>query len=742
MSIKEHEMNLGLSQDSLLIQEMFERFFATEATTTRLRSAEPLGFDGVLWRDLVALDAPFMRLSAEAGGGGIGLFDACLMMEQAGRRLAAAPLAEVSVAARILGEIGGDVAHRWLEKLHDGETVLTLALKEAKPGVTQLVPGGAVAHGILTFDGREVAIEVPIAPLEAPFMLGGDAIGLFEPGQGIRHVVASNTDAARIWAAGIEEWKLLTSAALVGLAKQALQMAAAYASERIAFGQPIGANQGIAHPLADDVIDADGAGLFLWWVLRAIADGREDAAADVSLLYWWAARTATRCVAHSLHTFGGYGLTTEYDIQLYHRRAKSWAQMLGDPREELVRGARRLLLGEMAMLPETGPVEVDFEPPAGGEALAEETRAVFRAVLDPTRHNLVDHNFESHSWDVHRALGEAGLLYPEWPVGYGGRDADPDSARASLAVWQEVGYAGLARSTTSMIGHVVLKTGQPELKEEVLLRMGRGEITACLGYTEPSGGSDAFAAKTRAVRDGDSWVINGQKMFTSGAELASYAILITRTDPDAPKHKGLTIFLVPMTARGIEIQAVHTFMDERTNATFFEDVRIPDRYRLGEINGGSKVLAAALGLEQSGGYFHLLIDEMIEAVVAWSDGQERGGRPLIEDHDVLARLGEAHCRARVGEVLSGRPLGARLAGQQDFAFGPAAKIFSTEAFVTVSADLIDLAAPHSLVRGNAGLGIIEKGYRHSTATTIYGGTSEVLRSMVAERRLELPRSRA
>jgi len=735
-------MKLGLPDESLPVQDMFERFFAAESTTARVRAAEPVGFDPALWRDLVALEVPFMRLSAQAGGGGMSLFDTCLMMEQAGRRLASAPLAEAVVALRILGELGGETARTWIDAVRGGETLLTLALQETTPGEPQLVPGGAVAKGILTFDGTEIAIEIPATRLVASPTLGGVAAGLFEPGQSERVVIASNADVARIWAAGIEEWKLLTAATTIGLSREALTMAAAYASERIAFGQPIGANQGIAHPLADDVIDADGAAMLLWWTLRAIADERPDAAATVSMLFWWASRTATRSVAHALHTFGGYGLSNEYDIQLYHRRAKSWALALGDPQQELIRGGRRLFLGEAAALPDPGLVEIDFDPPQGGQELAAETRALFGRILDPARHNLVDHNFEAHDWGVHRALGEAGLLYPDWPVEYGGRGADADATRASLSVWQQVGYAGLARSTTAMIGHVVQKTATAELKAEVLLRMGRGDVTACLGYTEPSGGSDVFAAKTRAVRDGDGWVINGQKMFTSGAELASYVILITRTDPEAPKHKGITVFLVPMDTPGIEIHPIHTFMDERTNATFYQDVRIPDKYRLGEINGGAKVLAAALGLEQSGGYYHFAILEMIDAVVAWAEGKQRNGRPLIEDSNVLARLAKAHCDARVAETLSGRPLGMRLAGQADVAYGPAAKIFSTEAFIADSADLLDLAAPQSLLRGSEGLGMVEKGYRHATATTIYGGTSEVLRSMVAERRLGLPRSRA
>jgi len=233
-------------------------------------------------------------------------------------------------------------------------------------------------------------------------------------------------------------------------------------------------------------------------------------------------------------------------------------------------------------------------------------------------------------------------------------------------------------------------------------------------------------------------------MFTSGAELASYVILITRTDPDAPKRKGITVFVVPLDKPGIEIHPVHTFMDERTNATFYQDVRVEDRYASGEVNGGARVLAAALTIEQGGGYHHILMREMVDVVAAWVRENERDGRPVIEDSAVLARLAKAYIDSHIAEALSARVLGAKLAGEQDLAFGPAAKVFSTEAFIVDSADLLDLAAPTSLLRGKEGLGLVEKGYRHSTATSIYGGTSEVLRSMVdgSKRRLGLPRSRA
>ena len=735
-------MKLSLPEDSRVLKEMFERLFATESSPTRVRAAEPVGFDAALWKQLVELEAPFLRLSADASGAGLGLFDACVMMEEAGRRLAPAPLAEAVVALRALGEIGGEAAHQWIDRVRGGETILTLALRQAKPGEAQLVPGGAVAHGILTFDGKEVAIETPASPLEAPSTLGGAALGVFTPGQGKREVLASNADAARIWAAAVEEWKILTAAALIGLSHEALALGSAYACERIAFGQPIGTYQGIAHPLANDVIDADGGKMLLWWTLCAIADGRSDAGSCVSQLFWWTSRTATNCVAHALHAFGGYGLSNEYDIQLYHRRAKAWALAFGDPNDELVRAGRRLLLGESADLPDAGELGIDFSPPTGGEALAAETRAVFDRVLDPKKHILHDHSFESHAWDVHQALGAAGLLFPDWPKQWGGRGADADESRASRSVWQEVGYTPPSGGVTGMVGHAVMHHGSDALKDEVLLRFARGEITAALGYTEPSGGSDVFAAKTRAVRDGDDWIINGQKMFTSGADFASYVFLLTRTNPDVPKHKGLTMFLVPLDAPGVEIHPVYTFMDERTNATFYADVRIPDRYRIGAVDGGLKVMSAALLQEQGGGGYQRNMREMAGAVADWARKTERDGRPLIEDPRTLARLARVHADANMAEALDARVLATRLAGEPDLAYGPASKVFCTEAFIADSADLLDLAAPHSLVRGKKGLGVVEMGYRHSTATTVYGGSSEVLRSMVAERRLGLPRSRA
>jgi 3-oxochol-4-en-24-oyl-CoA dehydrogenase len=734
-------MKLGLTEQSQMLHDSFARFFEGESTPARVRAAEPLGFDADLWQSLVDLGVPLMRVSEASGGGGMSLFDATLMMDQAGRRLAAAPIAEGVVATRMLSLCDNDIARQWVGRSGDGSAILTMALRQTSPGKSQLVPGAGAASAILVFDGDALAIAVPAAALATPLTLGGSAIGWFDPGAGTRQVVAQGAEAARIWAAGIEEWKLLMSAALIGLSQQAVTMAAAYACERIQFGVPIGTHQGISHPLANDIIDADAAKLLLSRTLRAIADGDPEAGANVSMLWWWAARTATSAVAHSLHTFGGYGLTNEYDIQLYHRRAKAWALTLGDPEDELLLGADRLLGNVETVLPDVGAVEADVTTPAHAIAVADETRALFEAVLTPELRAKAHYSFDGHDWGVSRAFGAAGLLFPGWPRQWGGREADEDSCRASNAVWDEIGWTITPKGVTGMIAHIIMLFGKPDVQQEVLPRMGAGEITACLGYTEPSCGSDVFAARTRAVRDGDAWVINGQKMFTSGAELASYVLLLTRTDPDVAKHKGLTLFLVPTDTPGFAFHPVHTFMDERTNATFYTDLRIPDRYRLGDVNGGIKVMSAALEMEQGGGSIYNHVRELAQRTIEWARATDRGDGKVIDDPRAKVRIARVAAHARLGEALAARVVAVRSEKLPDQAFGPASKIFATETFIADSADLLDLTAPDSLMRGRSGIGLIEEDYRHSTAMSVYAGTSEILRSMVAERRLGLPRSR-
>ncbi|WP_181008326.1 acyl-CoA dehydrogenase [Sphingomonas montanisoli] len=737
------DMDLGLPEESLALEDMFKRLFETESSPAHVRAAEAdhHGFDRALWRTLAELGVPLMRVPAARGGSELGLLDATILMEEAGRRLASVPIAEALIAASLIARSTATEADAWLEAIGSGDKFASIALAPIGIGA-QMVAGAAVADAVVALDGERLFLCPQATRPQALQMVADNATAWFEP-QGERVLLLEGAAAVAAFHAAVEEWKLLSAAALIGLSEQALTMAAEYASERTAFGQVIGTFQGLSHPLADCVVDVDGARMFLRWIFTALAHGDPvEAGAGIDQLWWFVNKAATRTVAHSLHVFGGYGLSNEYDIQLYHRRAKSLGLMLGDPELALERAGRRLYLGEPAFLPNPGAVTLDFAPSADARALADETRAKFEALLTPELRAKAHHSFEGHDWGVSKAMGEAGLLFPAWPKRWGGREASAEAARAALDVWETMPWTINPQGTSNLVGQIIQAFGTDQLKEEVLPRLGRGEITAALGYTEPSGGSDVFGAKTRAERDGDGWIINGQKMFTSGAEWASYALLITRTDPDLPKHKGTTLFLVPLDGEGVEIHPIFTFMDERTNATFYSDVRIADHYRLGDVNGGVKVLAAALQMEQGGTSYYHNQRNMAEKAIAWARGAMRGGRPAIEDNRVLARIARTHANARIGESLGARTAWVASRKLPDHAYGPAAKIFITETFITDSADLMDLAAPASLVRGREGLGVIEESYRHSTATTIYAGTSEVLRSMVGERRLGLPRSRA
>jgi alkylation response protein AidB-like acyl-CoA dehydrogenase len=361
----------------------------------------------------------------------------------------------------------------------------------------------------------------------------------------------------------------------------------------------------------------------------------------------------------------------------------------------------------------------------------------------------LDDSLRAHahfSWDGHhpgfqRQLAAAGLLFPSWPERYGGEGSGPAEMMALHEVFHEFGWGRHAITTTQMVGATLMRFASEELRNEVLPRLTRGDAVCSLGYTEPEAGSDVAAARTRAVRDGDDWIIDGQKMFTSGANIAQYVFLLTRTNPDAKKHRGLTMFLVPLDTPGIEVQAVHTISDERTNVTYYSGVRIADRYRIGEVNSGWSVVGYALELEHGSSTVHLDLHSLLKRALDWARGKRRRGRSLLEDPRVRERLARVAIHTEAAKLLSRQTLWNAIQGISDPAAGPMAKAFSTDHFIRDAADLTDLCAPDSLLRGATDAGAVEFAYRLSTATSIYGGSTEIMRSLVAEASLGMPRSR-
>lgn len=322
-------MDLRPTEEQLALVDAFASLYADASPTSRVREAEPLGFLPDLWERLTSTGAVEMAVPESAGGWGASLLDLALVAEQHGRYVAPAPLVEAQVAARLLARLPG--ADEVLRRALSGELV-SLAVRPARDGVATLVPAGAVADAVVVLSGdRLVLVEVPggvrhventgAMPL-ADLEVADDATEL-----------SSGVGALSAYALALDEWRVLTAAALSGIAARALEIGVAYAKERHAFGQPIGSFQGVAHRLADRAVEVDGAQLLAREAAWAAAEDPQRAAELAAMAFGFAAETARDTTYNALHFHGGYGFMLEYDIQLYFRRARAWAGVLGEPRE-------------------------------------------------------------------------------------------------------------------------------------------------------------------------------------------------------------------------------------------------------------------------------------------------------------------------------------------------------------------------------------------------------------------------
>jgi len=734
-------MNFGLDDDQLMLRETFARFLERESSMVRVRQAnEAGGFDAKLWQGLAGLSTFAMRVPEASGGLGMGTLDAALVLEEAGRTLASGPLAEALMAARLLGQIGGEAQSELLKEVLGGGKLVTLAFHDMASKPVQWLAGGAHADAVVARNGDAVVLVTLAETRRGEPNLASSGIGEVRLNEEPHEVLAGGRQALEVFAAALEECQLLLAVQLNGLAREAVRLAAAYACERKAFGVPIGTFQAISHPLANYITEIEGGKYLVWKVIHEISMQEPHAGAHIPLSLWWNAQTATRAVIQSLRTFGGYGLTTEYDIHLYNLRAKALQLIHGDPVRHLQEAGRRLYGGAQSILPDVGPVSIDFDLGDEARELAREVDEFFSKTLTPELKAKAHYSWDGHDPYVHKKLAEADLLFPAWPKDKGGRGAPPYARHAVSEVWEKHGWGGHASGTTQMVAAVIDRFGSEELKRDVLKPILAGEVICSLGYSEPGSGSDVFAAQCRATPEGNGWRIDGTKMFTSGANLTDYVLMLTRTNPDVAKHKGLTMFIVPLKTHGVTVQPVYTFQDERTNITFYDGVRVPDSYRLGAVDGGVKTMSAGLELEHGGGFSKSQIALIRHAECLCREIKGDDGRPLIGEPLAQMRLARATAHGLISEMLGLRSVWAA-SGQAIPGVGPMAKLFSSEKFLEDASDLLDLTAPLSLSKREGAAAFINQSYRHAHGTTIYGGTSEIHRSMIAERALGLPRSR-
>jgi hypothetical protein len=378
-----------------------------------------------------------------------------------------------------------------------------------------------------------------------------------------------------------------------------------------------------------------------------------------------------------------------------------------------------------------------------------EFRAEVRAFL---AENVTDEIIERahstgtiHDNGLHHKMAAEGWLSAGWPAEYGGQGRSPLEMNALQEEMYLSGAPVDGLGVAALVAHTLLIDGTDWQKQTIIPGILSGDVMCCLGYSEPDAGSDVAACATRAVRDGDRWIVNGQKMFTTLAHEAQYVFLLTRTNLDVAKHKGLTMFVVPMDSPGIEITPVHTMGGERTNITFYTDVEVDDRYRVGDVDGGWSVMMTALVFERNSAWYGECV-RLLDHAVAWAtETRDETGRRIIDDPLVRERLARAAIGNEVSNLLGWRAAWMASNDVLPGVEGTMAKLFTTEHYQRAAGDLVDLLGPEGVRRhgepGAAADGWIEATYRHSQVTTIYGGTSEVLRGIIAERGLGLPRGR-
>lgn len=729
-------MKLDFSESEILLQNTASRFFAEQSTMERVRRAEGTGgLDCQLWQSVCELGLSAMR-AGSAGGTAASLFEAALVAEQAGRYLASVPLVEAMVSAALVDRVNGD------KTIRQDEAITTLALRPFEEGSRQLVPAGAVAERVLVLHGETLfAVMLASRGSGGALPAGLTAVAIdFGSNSGERTIVAQGPAARDAYLAAVEEWRLLNAARLTGMARRAMELATDYSNERIQFGRPIGAFQAIAHPMADHVTRVDGARLLVHKAIWAISEGHSDAAALAAMANWWAVAVSVPAVHHAVRTFGGYGVSLEYDVQLYFRRARALSLVDGAPDEALKRVAQRLYDGAFVPMPPVGDIGIDFGLGSDAEAYAAEVRDFVEKNITPDVAAKRHHSTSGFHADFHRKLAAAGHAFPDFPGDDGTLPRSRYAAMAAAAIWEEIDWTRVPTVLTDMVARLCQKWSHPEAKAEILPRLLAGEAVASLGYSEPASGSDVFGTRFSAKQDGDEWVLNGTKMFTTNAQNADYIIMLTRTSEESSKHLGLTMFIMPMKVPGVEVQAVYTLQDERTNIVYFSDVRVRDIYRVGEIGGGTQVMASALELEHGGADYHYTQLAMMKHANAWAQRSTESGRPL-NNPAVRHALARAATHTAVADALCRRALWGAVEKTYQLSWGPMAKLFSTEMLYSDAQALVEVAAPASLTGEDADLAMIELTMRRAVAMTIYGGTSEVHRSLIAEKALGMPRSR-
>jgi alkylation response protein AidB-like acyl-CoA dehydrogenase len=685
-------MPVALTEEQAALAEAIHAWSAAHHPREAVRAAEtgpaagvPAGFAG--------LGLFGVALPAAAGGADGTLADLAAGLAAAAEELVPGPVLSTALGGLLLAEV--PEAKELLSAVAEGEATVAVLLDAPSldDGVSGPVPGATAeswlvvpvddGHVLLAPGTAGVTVE-PLTPFDFSRPLARVRFS------GVRADPLTLPPVAPLAA-------VLSAAEAAGVARRCLTVAVEYAKVREQFGKPIGGFQAIKHLCAEMLCRAEAAEALAWDAASGQHPLSVASAAVVALDA--AVANAKDCV----QILGGIGFAWEHDAHLYLRRAVALRQWLGGSGPWRRQAASLALAGTERTL----GVDVGDDP-----ALRDEVARI--AALSGSEQRV--------------ALADAGLLTPHWPAPFG-RGAD---AAEQLRIDGALAAAGVRRPDLVIAAWAVptiLEHGSDEQRSRFARPTLRGEITWCQLFSEPGAGSDLAALRTAARRVDGGWRLTGQKVWTSLAREADWGICLARTDPDVPKHKGITYFLVDMRAEGITTRPLREITGEAVfNEVFLDDVFVPDTDVVGTPGGGWRLARTTLANERVALGSGSAVGESVQSLVSTVDASAL-------DDVALDRLGSLVAFGVAGSVLDLRAALRRLEGQDPGAESSVRKLLGVQHRQEVAEFALELAGAGALVAG----GPAQHEFLLTRCLSIAGGTTQVLRSLTAERLLGLPR---
>ncbi len=698
------------------------------------------------WAALASAGLLALAVPEEHGGEGLGLDEVAVLLRETGARAIDLPVWETLCCGALVLAAAGTEEQRaaWLPGIATGDTLLTPALREVGSGIAG-APGTAYSGG--TVSGRKIGVtraddaarmlvtardgDITVVVLVDPQGPGVQLLPSPTSSGRAQHTVVLDGAPAEPLGEGAAE--LLVRHAVTGLALTAAglvagarDLTAGYIKDRTQFGRALAEFQAVAMQIADVYIASrtvDLAAANAAWRVREGLDAHD----DLAVAAYWVCREAPKALRTCHHLHGGMGLDVTYPLPRYF----SWVTDISH--------ALDTLPGDVQV---EDPTTKNLELTPEQRALKAELRDSFTTLAGQAEHGAPG---PEGSRDRHgptyqriiRQMGADGWMGVGWPKEYGGHGLG-EVEQTIFANEAQRADVHLPAVTLQTVGPTLIKYGTQHQKDLFLKRILEGDVHFAIGYSEPDAGTDLASLRTTARRDGDQYVVNGQKLWTTGGHQADYVWLAVRTDPDAPKHKGISILIVDTTDPGYSWTPIITADgSHHVNATYYNDVRVPVEMLVGEENQGWKLITTQLNHERvmlgPAGRLEGLRDRVAE----WA---AKAG--VLERPDVRDALGRVTATFRVNELLNWEV--ARAAAQGDISVGDASssKVFAADEVQHLSAELVAIVHrygdPADEETGRL-MSYLDAQAKRNLVLTFGGGVQEVQRELIAMFGLGLPR---